>query len=401
VRRTLIVAVALLTTATPAYARQLSGVVPDIPTGAHYHPPLVAHAADLPYNGGPVMHSNRAHLIFWQPAHSGLTYDPGYEALIERFLSDVAADSRKPTNVYGLSGQYSDAGGPAAYDSSYGGAVVATDPLPQSDCSEPPMGPPGWTVCLTDTQLQTEIDHVVAADHLPSTGRDIYILTLPNGLGTCSDTSSMSCALGGPPDGYCGYHQQTVGGVLYAVVPYNAISGHCQSDNSRPNGSTADPTISTISHEHNETVTDPLGNAWVDASSNEDGDLCVANFGPNLGGSGNGVWDEVIHGDHYYLQEEWSNADGSCQPRARADSVSFTHARRVVKARSSSFAARTSAPQARIVTYEWFFGDGHHALGRRVSHRFRRAGHYRVVLRTTDSWGNWAFDERTVTVVKR
>jgi PKD domain len=396
----LLVAVALLTTAAPAYARTLHGIVPDIPTGTHYHPPVVVRAANLPYNGGPVLHSNRVHVIFWQPAHSNLSYEPGYEALIERFLADVAADSRKPTNVYGLSGQYSDAGGPAAYDSSYGGAVVATDQLPANECVEPPLGPP-WTVCLTDTQLQTEIDAVVAAHHLPSTARDIYILALPNGLGTCSDTTSMSCALGGPPFGYCGYHQQTVAGVLYAVVPYNAVSGHCQSDNARPNSSPADPTISTISHEHNETVTDPFGNAWVDASENEDGDLCVQDFGPNLGGSGNGVWNEVIHGDHYYLQEEWSNADGSCQPRARTDLVSFAHSRRIMKGRSASFSGRGSDPEGRIVTYEWFFGDGHHAIGRRASHRYRRTGRYRVVLRTTDSWGNWAFSARTIDVVRR
>ena len=57
------------------------------------------------------------HLIFWEPAGSGLTYDAGYQSLIERFLSDVAADSRMPTNIYGLSGQYRDSVGPAAYDS--------------------------------------------------------------------------------------------------------------------------------------------------------------------------------------------------------------------------------------------------------------------------------------------
>ncbi len=33
---------------------------------------------DLPYNGGPVLHSNRTHPIFWEPAGSGLTFDPGY-----------------------------------------------------------------------------------------------------------------------------------------------------------------------------------------------------------------------------------------------------------------------------------------------------------------------------------
>ena len=53
-------------------------------------------------------------------------------------------------------------------------------------------------------------------------------------------------------------------GLLYAVIPYNAVPGHCQSDNPRPNSSTADPALSTLSHEHIETVTDPDGDAWTD-----------------------------------------------------------------------------------------------------------------------------------------
>ena len=70
------------------------------------------------------------------------------------------------------------------------------------------------------------------------------------------------------------------------MIPYNAVTGHCQSGNPRPNASTADPAISTISHEHNESVTDPLGNAWVDSSGDEIADLCITSYGPALGGTG-------------------------------------------------------------------------------------------------------------------
>ena len=102
-----------------------------------------ARGGRLPYGGGPVLHSNRTHLIFWEPAGSGLCFDPGYESLIETFLNDVAADSHMTTNVYGLTGQYTDAGGPAAYDSTYGGSVIDTDPLPPSGCVEPATAPAG------------------------------------------------------------------------------------------------------------------------------------------------------------------------------------------------------------------------------------------------------------------
>ena len=83
-----------------AQAKFIGGLVPEVPTGAHAHivtPP--GAAADLPYGGGRVLHSNRTHAIFWEPAGSGLTFDPGYESLVETFLTDVAADSHKTTNV--------------------------------------------------------------------------------------------------------------------------------------------------------------------------------------------------------------------------------------------------------------------------------------------------------------
>ncbi len=151
-----------------AQAKTIGGIVPDVPNAhAAAHEPR-AHIANLPYGGGPVLHSNRAHVIFWQPSGSGLTFDPGYQALIQQFLMRVAADSHKPGNVYGLTGQYADAQGPAAYASTYGGSTVDTDRLPRNGCVEPPLTGPGWTVCMTDRQLQTEIENVVRADHLPT-----------------------------------------------------------------------------------------------------------------------------------------------------------------------------------------------------------------------------------------
>jgi PKD domain len=399
-------AVALLV-AAPAHAEagRVAGIVRDIPTGASdvptatpFHARMAEHHANLPYGGGPVLHSNHSHVIFWEPAGAGLGFEPGYQELIETFLTDVAADSHKTNNVYGLSGQYTDSSGPAAYDSTYAGSVIATDPLPASGCTEPPVTGPGWGVCMTDAQLETEIEHVIAQDNLPTSGRDVYFLVTPNGLGSCTDAGSSSCALGGSVNGYCGYHSETDNGILYAVIPYNAVPNHCQSNNPRPNSSTADPTISTISHEHNEMVTDPDGDAWIDARGNEDGDLCLTSFGPSLSGPGATAWNETIHGGHFFLQEEWSNADNGCEPRARPDQLSFDSVHFAGHARSLSFTAHGTDPQGRMVSFEWFFGDGRADSGRHVSHSFKVPGTYRVTLRSTDSWGNWAFARRTVRV---
>ena len=381
-----------------ARAHPIAGLIRDVPTGTRIRPPIVAGTANLAYGGGPVLHSNRTHVIFWQPSGSGLGFDATYEALIETFLGRVAADSHKTTNPYGLSGQYRDNQGPAVYASTYGSAVTDADPLPPAPyaCAEPAGTGPGWPVCLTDAQLQAEVDHVVTADQLPNGVGDVYFLVLPQGFGSCVSSGPGNCALGGSGTGYCGYHSQTALGVLYAVIPYNAVPGHCQSDNPRPNGSSADPTISTISHEHNEMVTDPESDAWINPDGNEDGDLCITNFGPTLAGNGSDAYNEVIDGGHYYLQEEWSNENRACQPRARPDRLWFQTPVHRQARRPLRFTAHASMPYGSITAYNWYYGDGATGHGRVATHAYRRPGSYRLVLRTTDSAGNWAYDAVTI-----
>jgi hypothetical protein len=395
-RRLVVAVAAALMLAPAAGARPVAGLTPDV-AQARGHA-AASRPGNLPYNGGPVLHANRTHAIFWQPSGSGLTFEAGYIPLVEAFLANVAADSHLSSNPYGLTGQYTDSDGPATYDSTYGGSVLDQDPLPASGCLEPPVTGPGWTVCLTDDQLAAEIAHEVQVNHLPTGNHDVYFLVTPKGLGSCIDSGSTSCALGGGLSGYCGYHSQTSDGqVLYAVIPYNAVPGHCQSDHPRPNASPADPALSSLSHEHNELITDPADDAWIDNSGNEDGDLCITQFGPPIGGAGDTAYNEVIHGGHYYLQEEWSNADGSCQPRARPGVASFS-LRRLRASRRLKLSGQAAAPGRAIVAYAWTFGDGHGGGGRQVTHRFARAGTYTVVLRATDSWGNWALYARTIRV---
>ena len=46
-----------------------------------------------------------------------------------------------------------------------------------------------------------------------------------------------------------------------------------------PNGDDADPTINVVSHEHQEAITDPNGNAWYDMRGYENADKCAWTFG--------------------------------------------------------------------------------------------------------------------------
>ena len=103
------------------------------------------------------------------------------------------------------------------------------------------------------------------------------------------------------------------------MIPYNAVDGHCQSGNPRPNATTADPTISTLSHEHNETVTDPRSAmpGMTESTNSEDGVLCITSFGPGASATAPGAppTTGLIHSRHYWLQEEWSDGAAPCQPR--------------------------------------------------------------------------------------
>ena len=95
-------------------------------------------------------------------------------------------------------------------------------------------------------------------------------------------------------------------------------------------------------------VTDPDGNAWVDSSGNEVGDLCLTSFGPSLSAArdpGVTPWNETINGDHYFLQEEWSNADSACEPRARPDSLSFAMTHAPGRERLLAFTAHGADPR--------------------------------------------------------
>jgi hypothetical protein len=392
--------------AVPATAAKPLAAVPDLATAGSPAPlgrglaaggPTDVRTAGAPisYQGGPVLHANRTHLIFWAPSnHPELRFEPGYMALMERFLRDVARASRSTRSIYGITGEYRDPGGPAAYASAYAGHVVDTDPTPASGCTEPVTGP-GWTTCVTDRQLQDELARVIADHGLSTAADNIYLIVTPDGLGSCV---GADCALGGPDGGYCGYHSWLGTHLLYAVIPYNAVPGHCQSTNPRPNASAADPALSAIAHEQAETITDPYGDGWLSSDGSEIADLCFTSYGPALGGTGSAEWNERIAGGHFWLQELYSRISGGCAPRPQPDSAYIVTPGRVVAGEPVRLTARAHQPGGRIVAYNWNFGDRHGGRGRRPEHTYRRAGVYRVFLRVTDSAGNWAHAKRTLTV---
>jgi len=352
----------------------------------------------LTYHGGPVQHSSKVYAIFWQP--SGHYLPPAYRAAVAQYFGDVSKASYKTTNVYAAATQYYDNTGPGgiknwvSYNVTYGGSAVSTSAVPASGCANYTLGDFSTTwACLTDTQLQSQISSVISAHGWPTGLGNEYFLFTPPGLGSCFDTNPADgCYDPSSGSGYCAYHSNISGTTLYANQPWADISG-CQypvPDNPYPNDDGADTVINVVSHEQNETMTDPLGNAWYDSSGYENGDEC-AWLSVTTHYNGIGDYSQAISGDEYLMQYEWSNRANNCvasntypQPTGSftAGASGTTH--------GETFTATASDTDDTGFTYGWNFGDGSSTLttSATVSHSYPAGGTYTVTLVIFDAHGD-------------
>ncbi len=235
-----------------------------------------------------------------------------YESTINQYFTDVAADSGLATNVYSVATQYSS----IQYSETFGGSYVDGSPFPTTKTCQDGFD----KYCVTDTQLQTEIGKVIATNKLPTQSQTtLYFIFTPANVGVCiaagkPNVHTNPCTT----NVFCAYHSAT-NTFLYAVEPDNAaVEGNACDTGEAPAGNGADDTISTISHEQNEAITDPRGTGWLsnDAEDNnpEIGDLCAYDYGTPLGGGAGLEYNQVINLHDYYLQLEYSNQDTGCVP---------------------------------------------------------------------------------------
>jgi hypothetical protein len=96
-------------------------------------------------------------------------------------------------------------------------------------------------------------------------------------------------------------------------------------DGEHPNGKRSDGVLEGgLSHEHNESTTDPQLDAWFGPEGAENGDKCrtfnaATEFGTPLGTAPNGSrYNQVINADLYWYQQEWSNEGSTCLQRRAA-----------------------------------------------------------------------------------
>jgi hypothetical protein len=283
------------------------------------------------YHGGSVMSDGvTVHLIFWAPSGYAFSGSPGggaptYEGTIEKYFTDVAADSGPVSpsgcatpagecNVFSTLAQYGSQSSSAVVSSgnysinySTGADVIEdTDSYPAQQCTSPKA----TAACILDSQLQTEVDHVAS---LNGNGRGLtnlwYVYTPPD-VDEC--ISPGICET----NAYGGYHSLSNingnGVTIYAytgdpVVESQALLGPGTDPEGNPDAEVA---VDIAAHETNEAMTDPTGLGWMDPNGYEVADKCEdgPETGTPLGTAANGSpYNQVINGDQWLTQEMWSN----------------------------------------------------------------------------------------------
>ena len=265
--------------------------------------PLNYHA-----NGSVMIPDTEIYTIFWEPPTlqngAATGFSPGYQSTLMSL-----ADGLPGSGLFNVAIQYFQTiGGNTAYIANNGGnkgSYIDKSPLPPSGCND--TATPGN--CITDGQIQAEIQKVMQINGWTGGMNKIYMLFTSKGLGSCFDNSNASCAY----TNYCGFHSfiKAEPPIIYANEPYGSAT-NCWTGLPSPNNDVdANSAASTASHEVMEAVTDPLLNAWWDDTSGEEiGDLCAWNFGPSAldGGKAN----QNLKGKFFLIQQEFTNLSKSC-----------------------------------------------------------------------------------------
>ena len=277
----------------------------------------LAKGNPVTYHGGPVMTSNTNYTFYWSPGGAA-AYPAGYQEGVDTYLERLAHDSGTGQNVDSVAAQYTNAAGEAAaYDSHFAGAIIDTDPYPANGCT-------ASAICLTDEQIQAELTRYITANGLPSDLSHEYFVLTPPEVGSCFEASSLECSANTESAAYCAYHGYIPDGsgvIVYADDPYSPGVAGCD-NGEHPSGSIAEGELQAgLSHEHNESITDPELDAWYGSEGEEIGDKCrtfvaATEFGTPLGTAPDGApYNQVVDGGLYWYQQEWSNITSSCEQR--------------------------------------------------------------------------------------
>jgi len=158
---------------------------------------------------------------------------------------------------------------------------------------------------LTDADIVTIVNNAIAPKgFLPLDLDGVYFVL------TSADVNETS----GFCTSYCGWHNYTT--VSGTVVKYAFVGNGdrcpsaCEAQTISPNGNAgADGMASILSHELEETATDPRLSAWWQTSTGEENaDKCAWIFGSEKTLPSGAKYNMTMGGVHYLIQENWVNA---------------------------------------------------------------------------------------------
>jgi hypothetical protein len=416
--------------------------------------------------GGRVVKAHAVHLIFWQGTETEKHGFPeGYVQAVERYFENVASASGTNSNVYAVGAQYGEPEpGPGKYNVSFNKSAdvykETEKPLPASgagaeQCTDSAAGTETETErsrCVTDKDLREEITRAQSSafgkqNKWESSLEHVYFVFMPPKVGGCffsraeeseraRSGEANACAFA--PGGYCSYHsnfetekqgiretERLAVEPVYASIPDNGGVEGCDTfeypNEAAPEPTGVDGTLDALSHEDNETITDPLGDSgWHDLIGNEMADKCVPPsvfeevggiltgvYGVPLGGHPAEVieelgkvkikpgtlYNEQIGSGKYWLQTEWSNAavadEGGCVQRMLP--AEFTTP---VGARATTPVEFNGEPSGEAgdppYYWVWNFGDSMQVgtPEAKTRHTYALPGRYKVTLAVYDKYGN-------------
>jgi hypothetical protein len=378
-----------------------------------------------------VQHAEKLYLLFWMP--TGHQIPSAYRSGLGTWLTEMANQDWSTGGPISVTQQYYDLTGPSNAKNfvstgvQNGGTLVDTHAYPASGC-------PAYTdaaICLTDSQIQTEVANYVNAHSLPTgLGVQYYVMT-PYNVGSCFDSAGTSCAY----TSYCGYHGNFTNSahtILYADMPWaynvNGCDVNLAFGAGYANADAIDPVVGVFSHELAETMTDPIVNpgatGWWQPSGTdggyEIGDKCAYIYGSGGFGSttglpnnGLGFYNYTPSGDQYLMQWEFSNQNSTCISRdSDSPQPSFTLSPTTVGHGAPTTFTATVTDATGVAYLDWTWGDGS-ASQRTFSctptsgtgpftctttHTYSAIGHDTLSVIVTDKHGNERKMGVTVTV---
>lgn len=258
-----------------------------------YPVPRVRNVGTLTYQGGPVVASAVEHAIYLIPSNGECPNVSACWGNPEQFLKDLGK-----SEFIHVSDQYVGTTANGRYTVGVSGKFKYTIP------ANP----------LLDADIQAVVHAMVVKDGgLGGYGHEYHVF-LPPGQDECFDSTYSACA----SNAFCAYHGSVdfsdIGHVIYSVEPWAGVPG-CAA--LQPDGTTPSTQYSILSHEFIESITDPDGDAWWNASGNLDlfgyeiGDECQwLYFSATSAGF---LLDPVyLNGALYYVQSEYNNQANGC-----------------------------------------------------------------------------------------